>query len=185
MKKRKLLLAVATALFTVSFAGCGGEDTLVMDKSTTAADAKENVTNEETKEVKENKKGYYFTYKDIDIAVNDDMKTVYEKIGEEADIRESPSCKYTGNDKNYTFNDFSVTAFIDEEAGVEKIYAITLMSDLVGTNEGISVGDSVTDIAEKYGKPAEEGVYKYSKDGMYIQFSVKNDTVSGITYTID
>ncbi len=170
--KKKFLALVCAGLMALSFAACGDSTLVVDDPEPTEAPAGNNAIKPT---------GYAIKLNDVDLFIGQNMKAVYDKIGETAQISESGSCKYDGIDKEYKFAHVTVTAII--EGAVERVFAISFDDDLIATTEGVRIGDPASAISVKYGAPQSEGSYVYKKDGMYIQFTVKNDEVATILYT--
>lgn len=182
-------MAVA-AMGLLLMAGCGKEET-VLDLSgnqnqeagnEAAGDSQAGEDGQKENDV-ENVSGYVFVYKDVKLYMGMDLKTVYTQLGEAENAQTSASCKYSGDDTCYTYSDFSVTVNLDGEQ--EIVYAIELSSDLVETAENVAIGADVSEVVKAYGEPAEEGVYRYAKDGMQLMFAVENDVVTGISYIAD
>lgn len=185
MKKRVLVL-LCVAVMTVSvFAGCKkNEDVLDLSGNVTNDSADGNASdNQELPKVEgelSTDNGYIFMYDGNVFTIGVDMVPIYEKYGDSVERGVSGSCKYDGDDADYTFSDFKVTAFIDGD--VERIYAIELTSDLVETMEGVAIGDNASEIVAAYGEPKEAGFYQYESGNMTLLFSVVDDVVTSISY---
>ncbi len=171
MKKRLLTLLFA-GVMALSFTACG-DDKLVVDTISKAPEQTENTTGNTIKP-----SGYVVKINNVELFIGQNMKGVYDKIGETASIRESGSCKYDGTEKEYKFAHLTVTAII--EGDVERIFTISLDDDMVATEEGVRIGDSVSLVSVKYG--ASTGGYSYKKDNMSLSFTIKNDEVTDILY---
>ncbi len=125
---------------------------------------------------------YVFDYNGTVIAIDDEAKGIIEQLGEPMEYFEAPSCAYQGMDKTYYYNGFEITTYTDED--IDYIANIVLVDDTVTTREGIYIGSSLDDIINAYGRNFEEstGLYAYIKDGVKLQFIIKDDVVESIMY---
>lgn len=131
-----------------------------------------------------NPKGFLFTYNGQQIGLNMKMADVQAKIGAETKKNTSDSCAFDGTDTVYYYDSIRITT--SDDRGYEWVYEITLLDDLVATEEGITVGSTADAVTAKYGQ-AEGGtdaLLTYSKDGMKLMFSLKDGKVSAIRYTM-
>lgn len=122
-------------------------------------------------------------YKNVEIIPGTEFKE--DEIQEEAAYSEILSCAFEGNDKIYTYEGVEVTlALID---GIYKVYEIYCINDMSETKEGVKISDSKSVMIEKYGTEYEEEFgnrYTYTRDNVEISFTVENDVVTGIVYTL-
>lgn len=128
--------------------------------------------------------GYRFTYNDYQIGLNIKMDQVVELIGEANDSNTSDSCAFGGTDTTYYYDSFRITT--SDDRGFEWVYQITLTDDMVSTEEGICIGSTAAEVTAAYGQSEGDTDAKliYSKDGMRLEFAIKNGTVSAIRYTM-
>jgi len=124
---------------------------------------------------------YFFIFDNVKMEVNVDAEPIILKLGNPISVFEAPTCAFDGKDVLYSYQHFDVDVF---EYDVEsKIYSIALNDDLVTTEEGISVGDSVEKVIEKYGNAdVSGGSYVYAAEGMALEFIAQNDYVIAIRY---
>ncbi len=134
------------------------------------------------KETNENKV-YSFTYNNMNFVLGQEFDK--SKYGKEVSYSEVPSCAGLGVDKTYTYEHYEVTTTPSDDKDI--IYNIYLTDDVVKTNEGIKIGDSLEDLTNTYGNNYEkrDNAYTYTLDKTHLEFIVEGDIVSGITYYID
>lgn len=119
--------------------------------------------------------------KELQIAADMPMSEVLDKLGEPLEYYEAPSCAFRGMNKIYTYMDYVINTYPVEDK--DYISLITLYTDMVGTGEGIRLGDTKEDVTAVYGKADEikgsESVYygKSSRLGIVIE----NNIVKAIT----
>ena len=111
-----------------------------------------------------------------------DMNEVLRLLGDAYSYYEAPSCAFHGLDKIYTYNDFEIDTYPDGET--DRIYLITLLSDLIGTPEGLMIGLPEADIVALYGEPQEKkgNEYMYQKGKSKLGVVAKDGYVVAITY---
>ena len=76
------------------------------------------------------------------------------KIDEEANISEIPSCAFAGIDKIYTYKNFEI--IVASVNGKDTIYSVYFDNDEMETTEGVKVTDTKDHMIEKYGTDYEQ-----------------------------
>ena len=129
-------------------------------------------------------KGYLFTYNNQQIGLNMKMADAQAKIGAETKKNTSDSCAFDGTDTVYYYDSIRITT--SDDRGYEWVYEITLLDDVVATQEGIRVGSTADEVVAKYGQSegGTDALLTYAKDGMKLLFSMKDGKVSAIRYTM-
>ncbi len=127
--------------------------------------------------------GHAFSYQDVTFGVGMDADAVAKALGEPKSRDVTPSCAFAdGNDIVYVYDDFKISA--DDNAGFERIYCVTLTTDLAETDKGICIGSTADEVTAAYGEPTEKtdaGLF-YLKDGVELQFFIADGTVERIQY---
>ena len=166
MKKLVLLATVTTMSFML--VACGGDNT---EKSSESV-GKEQTTTE----------GFTWDADGVELSIDATKENTVDKIEEEAEYFESPSCAYDGVDKIYSYNNYSVTFY--EGDGEDGISLITLTSDLVSTEEGLSVGSTKEEVLATYGDPAKDdkNLVVYENGKTELRFILKDDVVVSVEY---
>ena len=103
-----------------------------------------------------------------------------KKINKEYDKSEVPDCALGGKGLVYTFEELEIST--NEE---NKIYSVYFIDPNMKTKEGIALGDEVSAVKKAYGdKEIKDGVLKYSKGKVEINFNISNDVVDSIEYLL-
>ena len=190
MKKRWVLSMVGCMLL-LSACGSQSEKTI----SGEVQNSNQQVQLEESQEIakeadvenagtsEEKKKGYVFSYQGVAIAVDEDMSSVSESLGEPVSYFEATSCAFEGLDKIYTYSGFEIDTYPEGE--IDKISAITFIDDSIMTPEGIGIGDSQDKVKEIYGADfaESENLYIYEKNNMKLKFIFENESVVSVVYS--
>ena len=118
----------------------------------------------------------------VTLKPDDNLGELLPLLGDAFSYFEVPSCAFHGLDKIYTFNDFKIDTYPDGE--IDRIYLISLMSDLVPTQEGLMIGAKESEIVNIYGEPQEMkgNEYIYYRDHSKLGIIVQNGMVAAITY---
>lgn len=107
------------------------------------------------------------------------------QINEIAALSEIPSCAFEGTDKIYTYEGVEITvATID---GEDKVYEVYFIDETAETEEGVKITDNKELMLEKYGTDYKEefgNKYTYTKGNVKLSFTVENNVITGITYTL-
>jgi len=113
---------------------------------------------------------------DISISLDSDIAPALEVLGGSYSFSEAPSCVYDGTDKIYTYDDLEIYTYpLNDKDLVDEI---VLLTQRYSTNKGIKVGDTISDIAEAYGKD-------YVREGDIISYPLDNgDPQSPMIYFV-
>lgn len=116
-------------------------------------------------------------YDGVNITPGEKLKI--DKISKDYDKSEVPDCAFGGKGIIYTFDDLEISTNEDD-----LIYSVYFIDPNMKTLEGISLGDSFDSVKEKYKGTESDGVYKYSKGKVEIDFTINGDIVSSIEYLL-
>lgn len=127
-------------------------------------------------------KGYVFETNDMTIAVDMDMSTIAEKLGDTENYFEEPSCAAQGTAQIYTYSSFEITTYPDGDKDL--IASIVLKDDNVSTVEGVDLSMTKEDIISAYGSDYKEKgkSLEYEKDGMTLCLIMDGSNISSIEY---
>lgn len=124
---------------------------------------------------------YCLDYNGTVIEINADAESTLSAIGEPDSVFEAPSCAFDGRDILYSYPHMELDVF--EFDGNAKIYSVSITDDVISTNEGIFLGDSITKVKEKYGEASvDNGAINYSAKDMKLEFVIRDDSVIAIRY---
>ena len=127
-------------------------------------------------------KTYTFTSGTTKIAINAEAAPILASLGEWSDYAESVSCAFEGLDKIYIYPGFELQTYPME--GKDFVYMIILQDDTVATEKGIRIGAQKDAVTAAYGTPDKETAtaLTYNGKGMYLQFILRDGTVTSIQY---
>lgn len=166
---RKLYLLATMVAMVACLTACGGDEVQeIGSESTSSSEAGSAAA------------GYTWEVDGVELYIDATPEETVDLIEEEAEYFESPSCAYDGTDKIYTYNNYVVTFYESEDN--DGISLITLTSDLVSTDEGISIGSSHDDIIEAYGDATSDSdtLVTYEDNGTELRFVLMDDAVISI-----
>ncbi|MFP4698532.1 MAG: hypothetical protein ACLFMO_07480 [Eubacteriales bacterium] len=174
MKKLSILLVLLLLV------GCSDAEPTSTDNQTVEVDNDKTQTKDKTKQNDES--GFEFESNGVTIAINQEAKTVVEKLGDSLDYFEAPSCAFDGMDKIYTYNGFELHTY--EVDGVDYVLSVIFLDDSVTTKEGVYLFSSLDDVLEVYGENYTEnqGLYTYEKGDTTLSFLIENNEVVSIEY---
>ncbi len=118
----------------------------------------------------------------VEITPNKEAKPIIEALGEPLEYIETASCGFDDMDRTYKYNGFVIdTVTIN---GVEYIYTVEIINDLISTPEGAYIGMTLAEIKDIYA-----GKYKMEDGHVVVEFVngsmrcfIKNDVCTSITY---
>ena len=176
MKKNFRVLTLALAILVcMSLVGCGdsGDRDIVIGGN----DSTNSSENQNTG------KTYTFVHNNVKINTNDLVDPLISALGSDYSYKESPSCAYTGMDKFYIYNGFSIYTYPDNDA-VDHVLQVVLTDDSLSTPEGLTLGDAASKVTDLYGEPAKksDSSYLYTDGTTNLVITIKNDVVSAIQY---
>lgn len=129
---------------------------------------------------------FTFTYRDVKIALSDEMAPIVQKLGEPKKYFESESCAFKGLDKVYTYDGVVIRTYPEND--VDYVLSVEFKDDTVATEEGVSIGDTRKKVEKAYGKieDASGRSLTYNKGGVVLAFIFdEDDNVSSVTYTLN
>lgn len=186
--KKKLCVLLLAAAMTLSVTACGGDEVKEISKNDSVQqDAGEPDEDKEgTVEDDAALTGYVFEAQGVSgtVSFTTDLKMadVLEKLGDPVSYYEAASCAFQGLDKIYTYQHFEVNTYPSGEDDI--ISSIVLKDDLIETPEGLSIGQTKTDMENIYGTDYETkgNMCVYTKDGMHLSVLLDGDAVISIEY---
>ncbi len=186
--KKKLCVLLLAAAMTLSVTACGGDEVKEISKNDSVQqDAGESDEDKEgTGEDDAALTGYVFEAQGVSgtVSFTTDLKMadVLEKLGDPVSYYEAASCAFQGLDKIYTYQHFEVNTYPSGEDDI--ISSIVLKDDLIETPEGLSIGQTKTDMENIYGTDYETkgNMCVYTKDGMHLSVLLDGDAVISIEY---
>lgn len=188
--KKKLCVLLLAAAMTLSVTACGGDEVKEISKNDSvqqdAGTSGQNQGQDGTGENDAALTGYVFEAQGVSGTVSFttdmDMEEVLEKLGDPVSYYEAASCAFQGLDKIYTYQHFEVNTYPSGEDDI--ISAIVLKDDLIETPEGLSIGQTRTDMENIYGTDYETkgNMCVYTKDGMHLSVLLDGDAVISIEY---
>lgn len=176
--KKIIVLLIAAFIILPVLSGCGESK----DTSSSQANSSESTVSS----AGENSAAadiYYFKQKDVEIRMAAPAASILSALGDPLDFFEQPSCAFQGMDKFYNYSSYEISTYqID---GVDYIYTVNFLDDGVSTPEGICIGSAFNKVTEAYGNDYKEqnGFYTYTSGKTDLQIVVKDNVVTGITYT--
>ena len=131
----------------------------------------------------EEEKTYTFTNGTTKIAIDAEVAPILTALGAWRDYAESASCAFVGLDKIYTYAGFEIQTYPMNDK--DFVYMIILQDDTVATEKGIRIGDTKESVLQTYGTPDTQSntSLTYNGKGMYLQFILRDDTVTSIQYS--
>ncbi len=167
---KNFIILVLVAALCLTLVACSGGDKKPADSGNEPAGT---VTSD----------GYTVKVKGTEVALDAKMAPLAETLGEPTKYFESESCAFQGLDKVYTYGGVVISTYPMDE--VDYVLSVELKDDTVSTAEGVSIGDSLSKVTEKYGDPTETlpTAVSYTKGGVKLSFFLENDAVTSITYT--
>ena len=177
-----LLLSLNLLIFLASCAGTSdnSNDTGNSTNETTV-DTSSDTTSPE--DIENTNTTYEITLNNgLTVVIGGDADAFVSAAGEPIDYMEAMSCIHEGYDKVYTFDGYSVTTSPDAN-GNQYVSDLTLLSDAVVFDNGLSIGSGAAELDELFGTEYEEqfGVRSYMLDGAKVSVIVDADIVTSIS----
>lgn len=182
MKKLAGIILISMLALTA----CGSSDEMVIGGDgtggTVTSETQQTADSAEDTDAADSAGGYVFNYNGTEIAIDSKMDTLLEALGQEDSYFEAPSCAFDGIQKVYTYGSMELDTYIGEDG--DYLDAIILKDDLIGTPEGVRVGDTPEKVREVYGDGYTDnnGSYTYEKDNMKLNFIIEDGAVVSIQY---
>lgn len=135
-----------------------------------------------SQEVQVEDSGYVFTAPNgSTVAIDDDMATVLEALGEPQSYFEAASCAFEGLDKTYTYSGFTIVTRPEE---TDLVTSILLTDDSTATPEGVYIGSTAEDVTAAYGEAAgqTDTLLSYTRGGTTLNFILSGGSVISIEY---
>lgn len=182
MKKGWMTILGVCMMGAVLLTGCGSENAEGSADGVWQGSNENEGSNDKKESEGSDVTGYVFTYNGTTLAVDMDMSTVEDELGEPDSYFEQPSCAAEGIAKIYTYSSFEINTYPD--GNQDLIACIILKDDNVATAEGIDLSMTKEDIIDAYGSGYEETERSivYEKDGMKLCFILDGDDIISIEY---
>lgn len=167
---KKVIVLTITIIIIAAIIGVA----IIMPKNKNNNKANDSKTGEESFSVK---------YLGAEIAPGTEFNE--NEINEDAALSEIPSCAFNGTDKVYTYKGVEIT--VSKIDGVDKVYEVYFVDETVETPEGVKITDSKDLMTQKYGTNYKEELgnnYTYTRGKIDLSFTVENNVITGITYTL-
>lgn len=126
-----------------------------------------------------------FTYKDCPLPMNAEFGPLLAYIGQPESYFEAASCAFEGLDKTYTYSNFIVLTYPNEDdESIDYISSVRLVDSTISTPEGVSIGDKTSDVVAAYGNDYDDlgNQYSYCDGDTFLNFLLDGDTVISIEY---
>ncbi len=127
-----------------------------------------------------------FTISGTEITPGEDFAEAYKTLGEPDKYTEAASCYFDGMDKVFTYSGFEVRTYPVGEK--DYVQDLCISSDEYKTDKGITVGSTLDDVVNAYGKGYELNgkMYRYMADNnQYVYFFIMNNAVKFFGYAKD
>ena len=175
--KLRIFASVMLLAVCMTVGGCGNTQgpNIVIGGNSSSSDSGE--------EKEDMEKRLVFIYNNVKISPNDLVDPLITALGSDYKYYESPSCAYTGLDKCYVYEGFSIYTYPDSKA-VDHVLQVVLTDDSLSTPEGLIIGDSVEKVTKLYGNDYTEsdGSYAYTSGKTTLIIIIKNKIVQSIQY---
>lgn len=175
MKKILILILILSLVLSVmvSCANSNNNSDNKNEQTTTNNDGENLVIGDDALSISKN---------NVKITPNSEAKPIIEALGEPIEYTESASCGFEGLDKTYKYNGFVIDTVTIK--GVEYIYIVQIVNDLVATPEGATIGMTLEEIQNAYA-----GKYEMRDGHVIVAFTnglmtcfIKNNQCTNITY---
>lgn len=176
MKIRKIMaITLSVCVMGTALVGCGSDNAAKTSGNVVKSAGEEGSSTSDAR-------GYVFKADGVEIAVDMDMSTIEEKLGEPLSYFEEPSCAAQGIAKLYTYSSYEIDTYPDGDKDL--VASIILKDDNVATPEGVDLSMTRADVVEAYGEDYEEaeGCIIYTKDGMKLKFILDGENLASIEY---
>ncbi|MBQ8249900.1 MAG: hypothetical protein IJY93_08530 [Clostridia bacterium] len=178
--KKIITLLLSLSLLT-ALTACGGTSDNSSDTGENAGETTANTSSEETDKITST------TYEvklsnGLTVTIGGNAEDFVNAAGEPLEYTEATSCIHEGYDKVYTFDGYSVTTSPDA-SGNQYVSNLTLLSDVVLFDNGLSIGSGAAELDALFGTEYEEqfGVRTYTLDAVTVAVIVDGDIVTSIS----
>jgi hypothetical protein len=180
MKRISLILIIAVCLVGCSKGKGLTQEQLGLQEGRASASERSGQT--VNKEDGSKGMGYAFLYREVTIPMNADAAPIIEALGEPVDYFEAASCAFQGLDKIYYYQGFELGTYPNEDK--DYVSYVNLLDDTVETDQGISLGASLSEVKAAYGEDysVEGNAYIYRQEDTKLTFFIEEDEVIQITY---
>lgn len=186
----KNTLACVCVLGMCMLAGCGADGATQADSNVTDSSVETSTENTAADDAvaddaaadAEIASGFVFESNGVEIAVDMDMSSIVDALGEPDSYFEQPSCAAQGIAKIYTYSGFQIETYPDGEQDL--IASIILKDDSVSTPEGIDLSMTKDDIIAAYGSDYQETdkSITYENNGTKLCFILNGEDIASIEY---
>ena len=164
---KALILVFAVLFIFTSFAACNNN---------------ENNANNNGDKNSSNSVEYYINYNGTKIELDKKAESVLSSLGEPKSVASLGDCGGFGTQTKYVYSDIVVYT-VKNDSG-ETIDQIAFTNDIVETEKGICIGDSVDDVIAVYGEPTLKNSNKieYESGSLVLKFGLDGDSVKSIDF---
>lgn len=129
--------------------------------------------------------GYSIQIDGVQVVLGSTVEDVIEQILEVPSYFEAPSCAFVGTDYIYTYQNYTITyATMDDKI---QLVSLTLTSDIVTTDEGAYIGQSIEDVISIYGQENQDddASLVYTKGDSQLKFICSDSEVISIILQVN
>ncbi|MBR5975834.1 MAG: hypothetical protein IK020_11705 [Clostridiales bacterium] len=129
---------------------------------------------------------FVFKSDDVEILLGGDPDAVIGKLGDAKSVLDVPSCAHDGTDRVYTYNNFTLSVYTATGSDKGYISDVLLISDLIGTPEGLEIGMDVEKARELYGDADKETdtTWIYKRGTSQLMLTLNGTKIISIEYMI-
>ena len=122
----------------------------------------------------------------MEILLGGDPDAVIGKLGDAKSVLDVPSCAHDGTDRVYTYNNFTLSVYTATGSDKGYISDVLLISDLIGTPEGLEIGMDVEKARELYGDADKETdtTWIYKRGTSQLMLTLNGTKIISIEYMI-
>ncbi len=178
--KKIITLLLSLSLLT-SLTACGGTS----DSGNDTDEAAGETTADNVSDINDKNTGTTYEISlsnGLTVIIGGNAEDFVNAAGEALEYSEAPSCIHDGYDKVYIFDGYSVTTSPDAN-GNQYVANLTLTSDVVLFDNGLSIGSGAAELDELFGTEYEEqfGIRTYTLDAATVAVIVDGDIVTSIS----
>jgi predicted small secreted protein len=184
---KKILYILIAAVMLLTLAACsekttdGAGDAQQTPNATKGATGQQGAVSTEG-EQQTIKECYGLTFSGVKLVPGEAFDAA--NLPDAATVMEVPSCAFEGTDNLYNYETFELTAY--DEGNGETIYSIYLIDPNTPTDEGLFLGETMTEVELMYGTDyvKKDNEVTYTKGDTQLILILQEDTVFSIEYRL-